>query len=36
MNVLEYIEELMDNGYSEEDAEITTAYMLTSYYGEED
>ena len=36
MNVIEYIEELMEQGYSEEDASTAAAYLFTDYHGEED
>lgn len=36
MNVLEYIEDLIDNCCSEEDAECAAAYMLAGYDREED
>lgn len=35
-NILDYIEELMSQGYSEEAAETAAAYMFTDYHGEED
>lgn len=35
-NILEYVDWLMDQGYSEEDAETAAAYMFTEYHGEED
>lgn len=36
MNILEYIEELIDQGYSEEDASTAAAYLFTDYQGEEE
>lgn len=35
MNILEYIQDLMDQGYSAEDAETCAAYLFTDYEGEE-
>lgn len=36
MNLLEYIEYLMEQGYSEEDASTAAAYLFTDYCEEED
>lgn len=35
-NILSYVDELMEQGYSEEDAMTCAAYMFTDYHGEDD
>lgn len=36
MDILSYIEKLMDEGYSEEAACTAAAYLYTDYSGEDD
>ena len=36
MNILEYIDSLMDQGYSEDEANTLAAYEFTDYHGEDD
>lgn len=36
MNILEYIDELIEQGYSEEDAERCADYMFSECFGEDD
>lgn len=36
MNILERIEQLMEMGYSEDDACTAAAYEFTDYHGEDD
>jgi len=36
MNILEYINKLIEEGYTEDEANETAAYMYTDYHGEEE